>query len=310
MKSLEYKAPPAFNLQSSLEHIKDVSDVQKVELNSEYFDWAKVNVAPELYELIKNNFASVDAYRYKYISDGLSVAGFMWAPKEIKEQLPMVVWNRGGSGKLGSIGKKSGMIFGDMPCEFAKDGAIVVASEYRGGFDSEGSDEWGGGDVEDVINLKKIADQLPMVKSGKAVVSGFSRGGMMSYLLASKEPWVKAVIAISGTADLIADAKERPDMDEVFSEAFGGSDEERKKRSATYFYEQIPKDLPILILHGTADKRVSISQARKLHELLETSGHTVEYHEFRGGEHDFNSPETLQGKETLEIVKTFLKDQL
>lgn len=311
MESLERK--PDFNIQNSLEKVHGVSDVKKLELNPLYFEWAKSNLPLETFEAIKNNYESVEAYNFKYLSDGLSIGGYLWAPRGMTQPLPITVWNRGGTREFGSIGDKDGKqgpVYLDIPCELAKQGTVVVASEYRGGLDSEGKDEWGGADLNDVKRIKEIADQLPICKSGKAVVAGQSRGGMMSYLLASKEPWVKAVISLAGTTDLQISAKERPEMYEVFKESFGGSEEEMKKRSATHFYDEIPKDLPILIMHGSADDRVSVEQARKLNEILSMNNYNVEYHEFSDLGHDIGSFESSNKKETSEIINRFLKEQI
>ncbi len=308
MESPERK--PVFNVQQSLENIATVSDVEKVELDEEYFTWAKEHFSKEDYKRIEENYASIDAYKYKYLSDDLNIAGYLWVPKEIKEKLPVIVWNRGGSSEIGSTGQKIGNAYIDIPCELVKNGAIVVGSEYRGAIGSEGKDEWGGNDLNDVVRVKEIADQLPMSKPGKSVVVGRSRGGMMSYLLAAREPWVKAIVSLAGTTDIAQSAEERPEMREIFTKAFGGGEEEMKKRSATEFYKEIPKDIPLLIMHTEDDTRVSVDQARKLVGLLESNGNHVEYHEFKEGGHSFNNPKSPHAKEISEIMNRFLKEQL
>lgn len=311
--TISEKKENIINTQLSLEQIEGVSDVQKIELDSAYFEWAEKNLSLEEYEDIKENYESLEAYKYKYLSDGLAITGYMWAPKDTKETLPIIVWNRGGTQTFGSVGDKNGKrgpLFLNIPCELAKQGAVVVASEYRGGLDSEGKDEWGGADLDDVVKIKEIADQLPICKPGEAIVAGHSRGGMMSYLLASKEPWVKGLISIAGVTDLIMSANERPEMQEVFEECFGGSDEEKKNRSATYFYDKIPKDLPMLIIQGFIDERVSVEQVRKLNELLKESGHDVEYHELLGAKHSLISAGDPYRKDLLGIVEKFLKKNL
>lgn len=308
MESFEQE--PGFNVQAALEQVPGVSEVQAVELDEEYFAWARENLSPEVYENIKTNYESLDARRYRYLSDGLSINGYIWTPKEMNQQLPLVVWNRGGTREYGSIGERQGTAYADIPCDLARQGAVVVASEYRGGLGCEGEDEWGGDDLRDVVRVKEIADQLPFCTPGEAIVAGASRGGMMSYLLAAREPWVKAVISLAGTADLITSAQDDPDMKRIYEECFGGSEEEMKKRSATHFYPDIPKELPILMMHGLQDDRVSVEQARKLHELLRVSGHNVEYHEFPGAGHTFYSAESPQRKEAMEIMQRFLREQL
>ena len=302
-----------FNNQAELEKLEGVLNVQKIELDSEYFDWAKKNLDPKEFEKIKTNHESLEIFKFSYISEGLTIGAYMWIPKNVNQKLPLTIWNRGGTKKDGSNGNeqgKRGPLYSSFPCELAKLGSVVVGSEYRGGIDSEGADEWGGRDVDDVVRLHDIIKKSPTVISEKSVVVGWSRGGMMSYLLASKEPWVKAVVSLAGGADLEMAAAERPEMKEVFEECFGGSLEEMKKRSATHFYPKIPNETPILIIQGFKDKRVSVEEVRKLVTLLKESKHNVEYHEFSNEGHYFHISGEEQGDEALKIIEKFMKAQL
>ena len=169
--------------------------------------------------------------------------------------------------------------------------------------------EWGGADVQDVVRARDIALLLPICNAGKSIVAGVSRGGMMSYLLAAREPWVKAVISLAGTADLIAGAHDVPEMAEIFKQSFGGSEDEMHKRSAVHFYDAIPKELPLLIMHGEADDRVSVDSVRRLHQLLADSGHAVEYHEFPTGTHYFAAPDSPHREDVLKIIAGFVRAQ-
>lgn len=299
-----------FNTQTELEKLKDVSEVKKIELDEKYFEWARTNLDSQEYETIKTNYESLDAYKFKYLSNGLKIAAYSWMPKNITQKLPLVIWNRGGTRTYSSIGNsegKRGPLYSNFPCELAKLDAIVVGSEYRGGLDSEGEDEWGGRDVDDVVRLREITHELPLVKPGKTIVMGGSRGGAMSYLLASKESWVGGVVSLAGATDLKMASEARPEMKEIFTEFFGGSDEEMAKRSATHFYNEIPKDLPMLILQGAKDDRVSVEEARKLVDLLESSSHNVEYHEFPDGGHGFYLPGRSNADKAMQIIKEFIQ---
>ncbi len=307
MESVEHG--PRYNIQKSLEGV-GITNVEKIELSEEYFEWAKENLEPEVYAAMVENHATIDVHRYTYLSEGLNIAGYLWTPKVMTRKLPLAIWNRGGTREFGSTGELAGTAFLNIPCDLVKQDMVVIGSEYRGGVGSEGKDEWGGGDLDDVSEVKEIADQLPFIQSEKAIVVGHSRGGMMSYLLASKKSWVKAVVSLSGTTDLMMCVHERPEMQEIFDTCFGGSEEEMKKRSATTFYNDIPKDLPLLIMHSADDMRVSVEQVQKLHHLLKTSGHTVEYHEFPSGGHGFHTVGSPQRDEALEIIKRFVKDQV
>jgi dipeptidyl aminopeptidase/acylaminoacyl peptidase len=301
-----YEELPTYNIETSLEKV-GFTDIQKVELNEQYLAWAKENLEPEVFTALKENYESLDVHKYKYLSDGLAIAGYLWTPKNMHHSLPLTIWNRGGTGEYGSIGERVGTPYTSFACELAKLNSVVIGSEYRGGVDSEGHDEHGGTDLNDVVTLKALADSLPFVATKQALVAGVSRGGMMSYQLATKADWVKGVISLSGTTDLISSAEEDPGMKNVYLKSFGGSKDEMKKRSAVHFYNEIPKDLPILVLHGTKDERVSVEQVRTLHTLLKESDHTVEYHEFPEGNHGFYGQSSPYRDEVKSIIEHFIQ---
>jgi dipeptidyl aminopeptidase/acylaminoacyl peptidase len=61
--------------------------------------------------------------------------------------------------------------------------------------------------------------------------------------------------------------------------------EEIRKRSATHIAEQFSKTTPILLLHGTADKTVPMSQSLMLDEVLTRIGHPHELIKIENGGH-------------------------
>ncbi|MBP6912016.1 MAG: prolyl oligopeptidase family serine peptidase [Candidatus Pacebacteria bacterium] len=306
MQNLEQK--PTLDIKTQLEQLDGVSMVRKVMIDEEFLKHAKEKLFIDKAELVSNieeTSKRIDAYTYKYLSDGLSVRGYLWVPKNVKEHVPLVIFNRGGTGHFGEIGTLRGELMLHHGAIIARMGVIVVATEYRGGgYDSEGKDERGGGDLNDVTNLRETIRKLPIVEKGKNIVVGASRGGMMAYILASREPWVKGVVSIAGEADMFMTEKARPEMKQIYEESYGGSDEEKKKRSATHFYNDIPKDLPILMLHGDNDKRVSVEQTRKLYSLLKESSHNVKYIEYIGAGHSLKEV----GDQMFSSVEEFIKN--
>lgn len=61
-------------------------------------------------------------------------------------------------------------------------GYVVVASQYRGNDGGEGIEQFGGDDVNDVLNLIPVLNQLPKADTSRVGIEGGSRGGMMTYL--------------------------------------------------------------------------------------------------------------------------------
>jgi len=101
---------------------------------------------------------NVEVEKIIYNSDGLKVSGYIAYPKEQSKKFPSIVWCRGGLGELGVIDEFNAQgIFGTI----ASWGYVVFATQYRGNDGSEGFDEFGGNDLNDVLNLiPLVADSI------------------------------------------------------------------------------------------------------------------------------------------------------
>ena len=234
-------------------------------------------------------------YSITYWSDGLRITGFFGRPKA-EGVYPAVIYNRGGYGEIGALE-------GWEIVPFVETNYVAVASQYRGNAGSEGRDEFGGSDINDVINLVSLLEQLPYVDPERIGMMGHSRGGMMTYLALKHDTIfnrynIKAAATVGGVSDLFMCYHSHP----VFYESlFGGGPlvlpDEYKTRSATYWPELI--NVPLLIQHGEADNRVSIQQSSRLAELLEKAGNSVVFIIYEGDDHELTAhdgglPEALR----------------
>lgn len=227
---------------------------------------------------------NMECYRLRYLSDGLEVVGFLIKPKQ-GDRYPAVIFNRGGEKEFGKI-DNSALAY--LSYVASVENFVVVASQYRGNDGGEGREEFGGSDVNDVLNLIPMLESLPFVNSDKIAMLGYSRGGMMTYIAITMTDKVKAACAVGGVTDLIQLYNEREyGMKQILIELIGGAPEEKeneyKKRSAYYWPEKI--NTSVLILHGGADWRVNVSQAEKLASELEELGKTYELVVYPGGSH-------------------------
>lgn len=225
-------------------------------------------VEEEIIEIESKYKEDIEVYRIKYLSDGLKVAGFIIKPKDIQEKLPVIIFNRGGNREFGKldVGRLRYLSY------LASRGYVVLASQYRGNDGGEGKEEFGGKDVNDVLNLITMAEDLAYADSNNIFMLGFSRGGMMTYEACRVSNKIKAAAVMSGVSDMIQAYEEKgPDMKRIYEELIGGNPEtkeiEYKKRSAYYWADEI--NTPILILHGDGDERVRVSQAKKIAEKLD-----------------------------------------
>ncbi len=228
----------------------------------------------------------VELSRITYESDGLKVRGYLATPMA-GDKLPCVIFNRGGNREFGALSDlRAALLLGKV----ARRGYVVVASQYRGNGGGEGREEFGGAEVQDVLNLIPLLEGLRRADSSRIGMYGWSRGGMMTYLALARTDRLRAAVVGAGVSDSFASIKNRPEMEEhVYSELVPNWSENREQalaaRSAIRWPEKLHKETPILILHGTGDWRVHPSQSLRMAEALLEHRHPYRLMVFEGGDH-------------------------
>ncbi len=226
---------------------------------------------------------------FTYPSDGLKIKGLISFVSEPQHN-PTLLFLRGGNRTFGITNPASDLMsVGDY---------TVITTTYRGGV-SEGHDEFGGRDVDDVKNLilflPELAKQLDLpFKQEKMFLLGRSRGGMEMFLTLARFPELQArfakIVSLSGLLDLRETIAKRPDMKQMFIDDFGlvvGSNEEQwiSWRDPQLTASKIDPTLPILIIQGTDDNRVSLAEGYHMVSQLQSHGCHVSYLEIKGADH-------------------------
>ncbi|WP_052749138.1 alpha/beta hydrolase family protein [Arsukibacterium ikkense] len=239
---------------------------------------------------------TLDCRVFVYESDGILVEGVMVRPKasaSAVSKLPVVIYNRGGNAKGGTL-VYGAIHYSMMP--LAELGYIVIASQYRGakGFPTKVQqnfelDQFGGNDVNDIKNLLPIINGMPDAESERIAMLGSSRGGMMSYLAAREMPQLKALIVSAGVADLEASLAVRQAMENIYTKFIPNYATERsaqlQARSVLYWLDKLPPTLPILLLHGDKDVRVEVAQSQTLAQALAAKDHPHKLVVYPGADH-------------------------
>ena len=246
-----------------------------------------------------------DVLDITYASDGLPVRGMLIQPKNRgNRKWPAIIFNRGGTGDYGRIGNYG------VPCKqehdtclylvdlylLAKAGFVVIASDYRFHGPTGKRDEWGGVDVNDVLNLVPALKSLAFVDPERLYMLGQSRGGTMTYIALKRGAQVKAAAVIAGPSELKGDtswfihgvwfvngnewfdgaAKVWPDYAHRAEEYY-------RARSAVDWPEQI--NVPVLILHSRTDRLVPVRQALLIAQALQEKNKVYELHVYDGDGH-------------------------
>lgn len=224
-----------------------------------------------------------------YPSDGFKIKGLISYVDDCQNH-PLLVLLRGGNRIFGILNPACDLM---CPGQYT-----VISTTYRGGV-SEGMDEFGGHDVNDVRNLIDFIPELEKklgmnFQNQKTFLLGGSRGGMEMFLALARFPELQTrfskIVSLSGLLDIRRCIASRSDMEEMFIKDFGlekGVNEEEwiNKRDPLLTVNQISSQLPILIIQGTEDNRVSLEEGYQMVSKLQMAGKNVTYWEIEGATH-------------------------
>ncbi len=248
----------------------------------EWIEWSKKNVpnfnetafrknAPQEHFDFVTTTKEIECLKVKYISDGLKVTGYIVKPTDtIGKKYPVFVfvpgYNPGGQIRPFNIFNFYGRV--------KTQGVVVLFPAFRGNDGGEGRDEFGGADVNDVLNLVTLAKSQAYMDPHRMVLYGAGRGGMMIYLALAKGMMVRAAAVENVPTDVEAWAKQNPAVLEAFKKALPDFEtrapEYYRSRSIIFHTEKI--NTPLFIRHGSGNKRVPAANALKFVERLEALG--------------------------------------
>jgi dipeptidyl aminopeptidase/acylaminoacyl peptidase len=244
-----------------------------------------------------------------YRSDGLRVKGYLAMPRD-GDALPCVIFNRGGNREFGALDDlRAAVILGRI----AARGYIVVASQYRGNAGGEGTEQFGGTDVNDVLSLIPLLESLPRADAARIGMYGWSRGGMMTYLALARTDRVRAAVVGAGVADAADMVERRPEMaTRVLAELAPDWSTDREgalaARSAIRWPGRLPERTPILLLHGSADWRVHPSQALRMASALLEAKRPFRLVVFEGGDHGLSEHRAEVERIIDDWLDTYVRD--
>lgn len=213
----------------------------------------------------------------RYRSDGLTITGLLSKPAG-RGPFPLVLVNHGGFDPAKSVAR-----FLDA---FASHGFVALASDYRGCGGSQGKHEAVKGEVNDVLAALRYAKTLPCVDGSRAVVWGFSHGGVLAMFAASREPAIRAVVNVQGPVEM-ADCwrhwvknSDKPGLQPLLglSAVIGGTPDQVpaawRERSALYAAGQIRCPVMLVYSDAGADEAVPTEQGRRMEAALRAAGNS------------------------------------
>lgn len=257
-----------------------------------------------------------DFVTFNYASDDLKLEGYMCRPIETSAKLPLIIYNRGGTGNFGKLSNEIFPYF----YELGKEGFIVVGTNYRFVGENGKNDEIGGVELNDVINLVDLMKTLPYVDTENVFMLGISRGGLMTYMASAKIE-LNAVAVIGGVSDNRLQTLARPifleGWDDLSAEEnyrglrnilpdFDQNKEQyMEDRSPVVWADQIKN--PVLILHSRQDGRVKPGQALLMAQALQQAGKPYQLKIYDQKSHSLPSKWFDSADEVLSWFKRHMK---
>jgi dipeptidyl aminopeptidase/acylaminoacyl peptidase len=251
--------------------------------------WLAPWLLPE--QQFDNTQKRLDCAQLEYKSDTILVQAWGLQPKTTTaKKWPVIIYNRGGNAALGRLDFVAVL---RQLSPLADEGFIVLASQYRGSVPNDqvtyGKDQFGGADVNDIHQLIELAKQLPAADADNIFLYGISRGGIMSYLTAKTRHDVRAMAITGAPTDLIAELPRKPEMELIFRSLIPDYDQNKQQqlqqRSVLYWAEQLPADLPVLLMYGDQDQRVHPDNSKRLAAKLTALQRQVKLIEFKEADH-------------------------
>ncbi len=245
-------------------------------------------------DLRADQLGEQNPYSYK-ARDGATIPAYLTRPPDAaKGRLPLIVMPHGGPEARDHLGY-------DMLSQYlATRGYLVLQPNFRGSagygvaFRDAGRKQWGlrsQDDITDGVNALVAAGEAD---PKRVCIAGASYGGYAALIGGARGAGLyKCVISIAGVSDLPAMMKmekelaERDKDDTIYNywrDVMGDPVTDHDKlvaASGVSYAANYP--LPVLLIHGAADRTVPISQSDEMNAALTAAHRDVTYITLKGG---------------------------
>jgi len=238
----------------------------------------------------------------RYVSykarDGLEIPAYVTYPAGRTENLPLVVMPHGGP-FLRDEGR-----YDPLVQMLANRGYVVLQPNFRGStgygreFAEKGWGQWGRAMQDDVTDGVAWLVSEGIADPKRVCIVGGSYGGYVALVAAYKTPDLfRCAASFAGVSDLARMLKYdrrimAPKRYRSWRDRMTGDEEKAiEENSPLRHVDKI--SMPILLVHGTEDRRVPVSQSDWMAQALRDAGKPVEVLRMDGAGHSFEQDEQL-----------------
>ncbi len=225
--------------------------------------------------------------------DGLQIEAYLTRPKNAADEpLPTVIFPHGGP-----ISHDDGRF--DYWTQFlANRGYAVMQMNFRGSagyghaFMSMGLQNWGLEMQNDVEDGTRWAIEKGLADPERICVVGASYGGYAALMEAAGNPDLyRCAVSFAGVTDVVflVQSSRKYLTRDVVRKQIGSDFKSLRRRSPVNLAEDI--DVPVLLVHGSKDRRVEVRHSRSMHKALTRAGKDSIYIEQEDGDHHLSNQE-------------------
>ena len=246
-------------------------------------------------------------YKMKYKSEGLVIESYIGLPNnfEKNKKYPLIINNRGGNRDFGKI-DACGLVFGDSLFTLVGN-SIIYSSEVRGATGSEGNDEFGGKDIDDIVTSYNFLSQYNFIDQKNKFMFGWSRGSITTFLSMKRGLKFNSVIVVGSVPDLEVGDDRRGGMEALYKELMPDYSINPKlalmNRSANHWPEKI--NSPILIIHGEKDWRAAVEGPIELTKKLKVLNKPYKFVLYPDSGHDISEHRSELKKEIQDWIRKY-----
>ena len=225
--------------------------------------------------------------------DGLVIEGFLTLPTgDTEGPYPSIIFPHGGPISFDDDS------FDYWTQYFASRGFAVLQMNFRGSagrgfeFTTAGLQNWGLEMQDDVEDGTRWLIESGMADPDRICIVGASYGGYVALLEAARNSELyQCAVSFAGVTDIayLVSSSRRYTNFQIVREQIGSNTRSLRERSPLFRAEEI--NIPVLLAHGTDDRRVRVQHSQKMHRAIEKDGGAVTYIEFEDGDHYLSNEE-------------------
>ncbi|MGB0898176.1 MAG: alpha/beta hydrolase family protein [Psychrobium sp.] len=275
------------------------------------FDRNNPRIAPwygEYPELAKEQLSPVKPIQFN-ARDGMELNGYLTLPPGVKNP-PLIVYPHGGP-----YGIRDNQYFDPFVQLFASRGYAVLQVNYRGsgGFGNryltKGYEKWGKEMQTDLIDAVNWVKVQKLADTNNSCIAGGSYGGYAALAAGYQTPeQFKCIVSIAGVGNMDDQVTQwrKKGLKSYIRNAVNPNNENLKSISPEFHASEFK--VPVLLIHGRMDTRVSYRQSENMYKALKKADKEVELELFKYGTHHLN--DAVNRKKAMGLMIEFIDEHL